>query len=265
MTYSRCRTRFATCCAYHQLLGLLAPAVVPALATVLAVPLLSGCQANHDAEPATLTERQSPPSTQPPQGQPAQPQPVTASAPANLAQIKQLWEQGADAKHRGDYQGARQAWQKALALDTTRRGFQEAIDNLPKTQNARVQPQGLKIEECFTFALGLELPGGNLESSSLTYHLAVRFNEPVKRLDRKALQVLSPSGQRIDEADLTPELFTKESLKLLAPPSRSVSPKRKNEVDYWLDFYLKGKSKITRNFTVRYKGQSIDLPPAIER
>jgi hypothetical protein len=186
---------------------------------------------------------------------------VTASAPANLAQIKQLWKQGADAKHRSDYQGARQAWQKALALDPTRRGIQEAIDNLPKTENAAVKLRGLKIEECFTFALGLELPGGNMEDSSLTYHLAVRFNEPVKRLDLKALQVLSPRGQRIDEADMAPEPFSKESLKLLAPPR----PRMKNETDYWLDFYLKGKFKITRNFKVSYKGQSIELPTAIEQ
>jgi hypothetical protein len=46
--------------------------------------------------------------------------------------LKSLWKQGADAKHRGDYDGARRAWTKILQLRPGHPGIQGAIDKLPK-------------------------------------------------------------------------------------------------------------------------------------
>jgi len=55
--------------------------------------------------------------------------PSMANLPPNL---KKLWIEGADAKHRGDYAGARRAWNLALKIDPSHYGFQESIDKLPK-------------------------------------------------------------------------------------------------------------------------------------
>ena len=52
-------------------------------------------------------------------------------APEILAQLKALWEQGRDAKARGDYASARQFWQEALRIRPGHPGFQESIDKLP--------------------------------------------------------------------------------------------------------------------------------------
>jgi len=52
-----------------------------------------------------------------------------AHLPPNL---KKLWIQGANAKHRGDYAGAKRAWGMALKIDPGHYGFQESIDKLPK-------------------------------------------------------------------------------------------------------------------------------------
>jgi hypothetical protein len=46
-------------------------------------------------------------------------------------QLKTLWKQGANAKHRGDYAGARRAWTKILQLRPGHPGIQDAIDKLP--------------------------------------------------------------------------------------------------------------------------------------
>lgn len=52
---------------------------------------------------------------------------------ANVAgQLKVLWKKGADAKHRKDFAGARQAWQEALRLSPNHPGFQDSINKLPR-------------------------------------------------------------------------------------------------------------------------------------
>jgi|GEM_PF-3946574 len=55
------------------------------------------------------------------------------AAPANSkeAAMQQLWQQGAQAKHNGDFATARKAWQRILELDPQHAGIQEAIDKLP--------------------------------------------------------------------------------------------------------------------------------------
>jgi hypothetical protein len=58
--------------------------------------------------------------------------PVTAMTPALAAQLKALWKQGADAKHRGDNAGARRAWQQMLKLHPGHVGVQDAINKLPR-------------------------------------------------------------------------------------------------------------------------------------
>jgi hypothetical protein len=58
--------------------------------------------------------------------------PVTALTPAVAQQLKALWNQGAAAKHRGDYAGARRAWQQILRLRPGHPGIQEAINKLPR-------------------------------------------------------------------------------------------------------------------------------------
>lgn len=51
--------------------------------------------------------------------------------PAELkAKLRQLWTEGAAAKHRGDKEGARRLWQEALKLDPTNKGFQESLAKL---------------------------------------------------------------------------------------------------------------------------------------
>ena len=62
----------------------------------------------------------------------ARPVPPAVSADVR-AQLKKLWKEGADAKHRNDYAGARRTWQKALKLAPGWPGFQDAIDALPKS------------------------------------------------------------------------------------------------------------------------------------
>lgn len=58
---------------------------------------------------------------------------ATAGLDPGLAQrLKAYWKQGADAKRRGDYAAARQAWQAALQLRPQHPGFQDAIDKLPR-------------------------------------------------------------------------------------------------------------------------------------
>lgn len=56
------------------------------------------------------------------------------SAPANSKQaaMDRLWESGAAAKHRGDYETARKDWNRILEIDPGHAGIQEAIDKLPK-------------------------------------------------------------------------------------------------------------------------------------
>jgi hypothetical protein len=63
---------------------------------------------------------------------------TTASAasapltPALQSQLKALWKKGAAAKHRGDFAGARAAWESALKLRPGHPGFAESIAKLPK-------------------------------------------------------------------------------------------------------------------------------------
>jgi Domain of unknown function (DUF5916)/Carbohydrate family 9 binding domain-like len=65
-----------------------------------------------------------------------QPTVQTTISPFLLLQLKALWKQGADAKHRGDFEGARRAWQRALQIAPGHPGFQEAIDKLPRSTAA---------------------------------------------------------------------------------------------------------------------------------
>jgi len=68
-----------------------------------------------------------------PPAKPAPPAPsATIDDPELAARLKNLWEQGKDAKKRGDYASARQFWQQALILKPNHPGFQESIDKLPK-------------------------------------------------------------------------------------------------------------------------------------
>lgn len=53
-------------------------------------------------------------------------------APAVKARLKVLWKQGADAKHRKDYAGARRAWNQALKLAPGYPGFADSIAKLPR-------------------------------------------------------------------------------------------------------------------------------------
>lgn len=56
---------------------------------------------------------------------------MTPLTPDVAAQLKALWLEGAAAKHRGDLNGAREAWSKALRLRPGHPGFAEAIRRLP--------------------------------------------------------------------------------------------------------------------------------------
>ena len=58
--------------------------------------------------------------------------PVTALTPALAQQLKALWKQSADAKHRGDNAGARRAWTQMLQLRPGHPGVQDAINKLPQ-------------------------------------------------------------------------------------------------------------------------------------
>lgn len=55
-------------------------------------------------------------------------------APAVKARLKALWKQGADAKHRNDFAGARRAWSQALKLAPNYPGFAESIAKLPSAR-----------------------------------------------------------------------------------------------------------------------------------
>jgi cytochrome c-type biogenesis protein CcmH/NrfG len=57
---------------------------------------------------------------------------VQAISPALKAELSQLWLQGANAKWRKDYAGARRAWTKMLQLRPGHPGVQSAIDKLPR-------------------------------------------------------------------------------------------------------------------------------------
>lgn len=57
---------------------------------------------------------------------------VQPVSPALQAQLRQLWQQGAQAKWRGDYAGARRAWTRMLQLRPGHPGVQAAINKLPK-------------------------------------------------------------------------------------------------------------------------------------
>ena len=57
---------------------------------------------------------------------------VQVVTPALQAQLRQLWQQGAQAKWRGDYAGARRAWTRMLQLHPGHPGVQSAINKLPK-------------------------------------------------------------------------------------------------------------------------------------
>lgn len=58
--------------------------------------------------------------------------PTVPLTPGLQSQLKALWKQGADAKHRKDYAGARKAWTQMLTLRPGHPGVQEAINKLPK-------------------------------------------------------------------------------------------------------------------------------------
>jgi hypothetical protein len=60
--------------------------------------------------------------------------PAVGATPTNSkdAAMKRLWDQGAQAKHRGDYAAARKAWKTILELDPHHAGIQEAINKLPR-------------------------------------------------------------------------------------------------------------------------------------
>lgn len=57
---------------------------------------------------------------------------VQPISPALQAELRQLWQQGAQAKWRGDYAGARRAWTRMLQLRPGHPGVQSAINKLPK-------------------------------------------------------------------------------------------------------------------------------------
>lgn len=91
--------------------------------------------------PAVVPVKGVPTPVAPPQGMAGQPgkgstriptvqviRPVTATH----AKLKAFWKQGAAAKHRGDYAGARRAWVQILRLDPGHPGIQEALNKLPR-------------------------------------------------------------------------------------------------------------------------------------
>lgn len=57
--------------------------------------------------------------------------PTVPLTPQLQQQLKALWKQGAAAKRRGDYAGARAAWEKALKLRPNHPGFADSIAQLP--------------------------------------------------------------------------------------------------------------------------------------
>lgn len=57
---------------------------------------------------------------------------VQPISPELQAELRQLWQQGANAKWRGDYAGARRAWTRMLQLRPGHPGVQSAIDKLPR-------------------------------------------------------------------------------------------------------------------------------------
>ena len=61
----------------------------------------------------------------------AGPKPTVPLTPALLKKLKDLWQQGAVAKKKGDFAGARAAWTKMLQLRPNHPLVQSAIDKLP--------------------------------------------------------------------------------------------------------------------------------------
>ena len=105
--------------------------------------LMGGGESEDEIAAPALAPRAKPPasaqtetmSVTPQAAAPAKPgivNPGIAPASAQLAQMKALWKQGADAKHKGDFAGARRYWQQGLKIQPTNKGFQESIAKLPK-------------------------------------------------------------------------------------------------------------------------------------
>lgn len=59
------------------------------------------------------------------------PRPTVPLTPGLLKQLKILWKRGAAAKQKGDYAGARAAWEKMLQLRPNHPLVQSALDKLP--------------------------------------------------------------------------------------------------------------------------------------
>ncbi|MBV9468188.1 MAG: hypothetical protein JO316_17475 [Abitibacteriaceae bacterium] len=57
---------------------------------------------------------------------------ATSASTQVQAQLKKLWQEGANAKHSKNYAAARRAWQQALKLSPGWPGFQDAINKLPR-------------------------------------------------------------------------------------------------------------------------------------
>lgn len=58
--------------------------------------------------------------------------PGIAPAPDQKSQLKVLWNRGADAKHRRDYDSARRYWSQALKIAPGNAGFKESLAKLPR-------------------------------------------------------------------------------------------------------------------------------------
>ncbi|PQV63358.1 hypothetical protein B1R32_11213 [Abditibacterium utsteinense] len=58
--------------------------------------------------------------------------PGIAPASAQTSQLKALWKQGADAKHRGDYAAARRFWNQGLKIQPDNAGFRESLAKLAR-------------------------------------------------------------------------------------------------------------------------------------
>ena len=92
------------------------------LGTCAVAVFLTGCGSDEAGSGTATVEVKTPTQAPQPQAQPV----------GKATKLKALWNQGAIAKKYGNYEGARKAWQSALAIDPGHPGFQEAIDKLPK-------------------------------------------------------------------------------------------------------------------------------------
>lgn len=121
----------------------LAPIIGAVLALGIAgaaASFLTRDNAEEETPAAPAPPRKAPPA--PPQAPPnvnvASPQPALPNAaprplsPEMKTRLKALWQQGADAKHRGDNDAARRIWQQGLQVQPGNRGFIESIAKLPK-------------------------------------------------------------------------------------------------------------------------------------